>query len=241
MTTWALSTRWLAGWCALASSAHRIGEDVAARRPLAAVEPGQVGDERLHQEPPPGLQPGRHPLEAPQLVVLAEEREEGVEDHVDEPAGRLPGDVREVADGHVDPGPAGLGPQLRHHRVGGVDPEHGDAACSQREGEAAGADAELEGRAAAGELGQQVDRRLRLGGELVEVVVDVRDAVAVGPGAVRADAGRRSQRSPGTSCQRAQDRAQGRIHRVVRREPTVDGVDEPGVVERDLRGRRPAR
>ena len=137
---------------------------------------------------PPASSRARHPLEAPQLVVLAEESEEGVEGHVDEPAGRLPGDVREVADGHVDPGPAGLGPQLRHHGVGGVDPEHGDPACSQREGEAAGADAELEGRAAAGELGQQVDRRLRLGGELVEVVVDVRDAVAVGPGAVRADA-----------------------------------------------------
>ena len=94
--------------------------------------------------------------------------------------------VGEVAHRHGDVGAAGLLPELRDHRLGGVDAVHLEAALGEREREPAGADRELQHRAVAGELGEQLDARLLLEEARVAVplVVDVGDAVAVGLGAV---------------------------------------------------------
>lgn len=63
---------------------------------------------------------------------------------------------------------------------------HGHAALAEREGQPAGADAEFEGGAAAGELGEQVDRRSdhggveHLGRRLVVVLGDASGEVVSG-------------------------------------------------------------
>lgn len=57
---------------------------------------------------------------------------------------------------------------------------HFDAALAERERDATGADAELEGPSSLGQGGQELDCAFRIEERLVELVVDVGDALAVG-------------------------------------------------------------
>ena len=59
---------------------------------------------------------------------------------------------------------AGLGPEPLDHRPRQVDAVHRDAPSRQRERDAAGPDAELQRAAAAGELGEEVDRGIEPAG-----------------------------------------------------------------------------
>src|SRR5439155_1562543 len=89
-------------------------------------------------------------------------------------------DVGEVADGHVDGIAPGLGTQARHHRFRAVDAPHRYAPTGERQRRAPGPDRELEHGSTRGQLGKCRNRRLRIGGRRVDVVVDVRDAIPVG-------------------------------------------------------------
>src|SRR5262245_47787198 len=155
---------------------------------LVTVEAAEVGDECLDDEEAAIRQVPGDVLEAAHLVPLRLQGEERVEDDVDEPKVAVDGNVREVADFDGDLLAAGLRAKTRNHRFRGVDSVNGDASCGERQRDPPGADREFECGAGAGELGEEVDRRVcveRKG--LYVLVVDVRDAIAVGRGSVAHD------------------------------------------------------
>jgi len=65
--------------------------------------------------------------------------------------------VGEVADGCLDLRGVRFFAQARDHRLGKIDPVNPHPAARKGQGDPAGADAELERRAAAGEIGKKAD------------------------------------------------------------------------------------
>ena len=114
------------------------------RDALASVEPGDVGNEGLHHERTGWPEvPGDRP-HARDLVVLREEPEERVEDHVDELEALAEVEVAEVSERDGDPVAAGFRAELLHHRRRRVDRMDLQTGRRERQRHAAGPDAELE-------------------------------------------------------------------------------------------------
>ena len=128
-------------------------------------------------------EPARDGLEARGLRRRRGQVEERVVGADDERV-RAPGQLgRHVAVGEGQPLAARLGPQPGQHRRAGVDAVDVEAGGRQRQREAAGPDAELEDRSVAGERVEPGDGGVDVGHVRVPLVVDVREGVAVGPGA----------------------------------------------------------
>ena len=98
-------------------------------------------------------------LEALDLRVLGEEREERVEHDKDESEGTLHIDVGEVAHRQGDRIAASFGVQLPKHRFGGIDAVNLDTSCRERQRDSSSTDSELEDRGGPSEFGQCLDGR----------------------------------------------------------------------------------
>jgi hypothetical protein len=121
-----------------------------------------------------------HVFEATDLRLLRLQREEGVEDDVDEGVATLNRDIGEVAEGDLDARSARFSPEPGHHLLRGIDPLHLDAAFCKGKGNAPRPNGELERRAGAGEFGEERDccfgvERDRLN----PLVVDLGEAITV--------------------------------------------------------------
>ena len=161
-TTCTLSIRCSSGSWREASRFTSVGLTEFVWKRWLRSNRAEVGDEGLDQEHAALGEMGGRVREAAHLGLLAGQAEEGVEGDEDERERALDRHVGEVAHRHRDAVAAGLLPELRDHRLGGVDAVHLEAPLGEREREPAGADRELEHRAVAGELGEQLDARLGL-------------------------------------------------------------------------------
>ena len=164
--------------------------------PLARGKRPQSRHADLDHEAAARLEVRGDVLEARDLRVLRRQVADRVEDDVRERERAVDLRRREVADRDLDLLPAGLLAQLGDHRLGEVDPVHADAALRERQRDPAGADPELERRSVAGELGEEVDRRIEhvrlehVGRGLVVALRHVLAEVVLGRQAVRTSAPR---------------------------------------------------
>jgi hypothetical protein len=120
-----------------------------------------------------------HAVEAAELFVLGEEREEGVEHGVDQREAPAQLEGGEVAHVDGDVGAAGLGPEFSQHCVRGVDSRDRDPLLPQWKCDSSRADSQLQGVATLGQALETVDHRSERP-VAVDPVVDAGDAVAVG-------------------------------------------------------------
>jgi hypothetical protein len=151
---------------------------------LAEWEPLELGHARFDHEPPAGAEVRRGVLEARDLAVLRGQIEDRVEHQEDEREVAFDARRRHVAGHGVDPLGAGLVAQPRQHRLGVVHAGDAHTALGQRQRDPAGPDRELQRRAVARQLREQVHGRLdqgRVEHAPGEVVVARRDALAEVP------------------------------------------------------------
>ena len=94
----------------------------------ALIEHRNIRNKGVYQEDPGLIQMRRDVLEAPNLLVLVGEHEEGVGDDEDEREGALYLDVREVPNGDRKRSPAFLRSKLVYHCLGSVYPVYLNAA-----------------------------------------------------------------------------------------------------------------
>ncbi len=137
---------------------------------MPAIEPTEVGDERLDHEDTTISQLRRHVTETAELILLREQREESVEGDEDEREAAVDLHVGKVADRHRHGVAVGLLSELRHHRAGRIDTVHVETPANQRQRDAPGADPQLQNATAAGELDQARDGWLRVDRRIPRVV-----------------------------------------------------------------------
>lgn len=147
---------------------------------LPVVKRPRVRDERLDDEPTAGSQLGGDPFKARDLRSGVGHREDRVvrqHGERERPTGGR--DRGEVADRHRDVSARGLAAQARHHLGRTIDSGDGQAAGGQRQRQAPPADPQLAHRSALRQVRQALHRRLGLRQAPVQLVVGVRDGLAV--------------------------------------------------------------
>jgi hypothetical protein len=161
---------------------HPVEAHIHDAHPLASVEAAQIGDERLHQETPSGQEVAGNRSEAAELRFLVGQGKKCVESHEHKAEALGEVEIAEVAHADRYAVATWLLTQLCHHRSGRVDAVHLDTAGDEGEREAARAYPQFQYRPFTSQLVQQL--HLPRTSTLGPLVVDVRNALAVGSGVV---------------------------------------------------------